>query len=133
MTSSIICHAAVAIVYQKGLVYARGFTLAGPYWLNAEPPTRFRLASCSKFITALSIFQLIQENKLKPADKVRTSSNFPTPAIHPSIPTETGGIVACWGGDPVTAPWYPYYLEIFSPDKDVLQSGKDLFPHYGMP
>jgi hypothetical protein len=43
------------------------------------------------------------------------------------------GIVACWGGDPVTAPWYPYYLETFSPDKDALQNGKDLFPHYGMP
>ena len=36
------------------------------------------------------------------------------------------GIVACWGGDPDTAPWYPYYLETFSPDKNALQNGKDL-------
>jgi hypothetical protein len=35
------------------------------------------------------------------------------------------GIVACWGGDPFTTPWYPYYLGTFSTDKDVLQNGKD--------
>ena len=39
MTSSIIRHAAVAIVYQKRLVYARGFTLAEPdSGLTPSPP-----------------------------------------------------------------------------------------------
>ncbi len=83
MTSSIIRHAAVAIVYQKRLVYARGFTLAEPYWPNAEPTTRFRLASCSKFITALSIFQLHHENKLTFADRVQDILQLKTPSGHP--------------------------------------------------
>jgi CubicO group peptidase (beta-lactamase class C family) len=43
------------------------------------------------------------------------------------------GLVGLWGGDPVSAPWYPFYLEKFTPDKDTLKDGHDLFPHFGMP
>jgi len=41
------------------------------------------------------------------------------------------GLVGVWGGDPVTSPWYPYYLEQFSPQKDALMNEKDVFPHFG--
>ena len=85
MTSSIIRHAAIAIVYQKRLVYARGFTLAEPFWSNVEPTTRFRLASCSKFITALSIFQLIQEKKLNLTEGVQDILKLKTPSGHPPV------------------------------------------------
>ena len=66
MTGSIIRQAAVAIVYKKRLVYARGFNMAEDNWPQAEPTTRFRLASCSKTITALATLQLIEEGKMKP-------------------------------------------------------------------
>jgi CubicO group peptidase (beta-lactamase class C family) len=60
----IVRHASIAIVHGKKLVYARGYTLAEPGWPVVEPITRFRLASVSKTITALAVFQLIQEGKL---------------------------------------------------------------------
>ena len=59
-------HAALAIVHGTKLVYARGYTLAEPDWPIVQPTTFFRLASVSKLVTALAIFQLIAEG-LDPA------------------------------------------------------------------
>ena len=80
MTSAIIRQAGVAIVFKKRLVYARGFNMAESNWPQAEPTTHFRLASCSKTITALAIFQLIEEGKLKLSDRMQDILKLKTPA-----------------------------------------------------
>jgi CubicO group peptidase (beta-lactamase class C family) len=85
MTSSIIRDATVAIVYKKRLVYARGFTLAEQGWPIVQPTTRFRLASCSKVVTALAIFQLIEEGKLKLSDSAQSILHLKTPNGLPPI------------------------------------------------
>jgi CubicO group peptidase (beta-lactamase class C family) len=80
MTNTIIRQASVAIVFKKRLVYARGFNMAESNWPQAEPTTHFRLASCSKSITALAIFQLIEEGKLKLSDRMQDILKLKTPA-----------------------------------------------------
>jgi CubicO group peptidase (beta-lactamase class C family) len=85
MTDAIIRQGSVAIVYQKRLVYARGFNMAEANWPQAEPRIRIRLASCSKTITALAIFQLIEEGKLKLSDRMQAILNLKTPAGHEPV------------------------------------------------
>ena len=82
MIGSIIRQAAVAIVFKKRLVYARGFNMAEDNWPQAEPTTRFRLASCSKTITALAALQLIEEGKMSLDDQVQEILNLKTPDGH---------------------------------------------------
>ncbi len=83
MTDAIIRQGSVAIVYQKRLVYARGFNMAEDNWPAAKPTTHFRLASCSKTIAALAIFQLIEEGKLKLSDPMQGILNLKTLTGHP--------------------------------------------------
>ena len=64
-------HAALAIVHGTSLVYARGYTLAEPDWPIVQPTTYFRLASTSKVITALAIFQLLEQGALDAATSVQ--------------------------------------------------------------
>jgi CubicO group peptidase (beta-lactamase class C family) len=68
-------HAALAIVHGTKLVYARGYTLAEPDWPIVQPTTFFRLASVSKVVTALAVFQLIEEG-LDPALSVQDVLNL---------------------------------------------------------
>ncbi|HEX5284578.1 MAG TPA: serine hydrolase [Bryocella sp.] len=82
MTGSIIRQAAVAIVYKKRLVYARGFNMAEEGWPEAEPTTHFRLASCSKTITALAALQLIEEGKMSLDDSMQEILHLKTPDGH---------------------------------------------------
>jgi CubicO group peptidase (beta-lactamase class C family) len=70
-----IRHAALAIVHGTKLVYASGYTLAEPDWPLAQPTTFFRLASVSKVVTALAVFQLIDEG-LDPALSVQDILNL---------------------------------------------------------
>jgi CubicO group peptidase (beta-lactamase class C family) len=79
MTSTIIRQGAVAIVFKKRLVYARGFNMAESNWPQAEPTTHFRLASCSKTITALAILQLIEEGKVTLKDRMQDILKLKTP------------------------------------------------------
>jgi hypothetical protein len=69
-------HASLAIVKGKKLVYTRGYTLAEPDWPIADPSTYFRLASVSKTVAALAIFQLIEESKLEMTDSYIASLNL---------------------------------------------------------
>src|SRR3954447_3748333 len=55
---------AVAVTYHGKLVYARGFTWGEAAYPTTQPTSMFRLASCSKPITAMAIFQLVQEKRL---------------------------------------------------------------------
>ena len=73
-------HAAVAIVHGSQLVYARGYTLAEPGWPIAQPTTCFRLASASKTPTAIAIYQLIQEGKVKLGDTLQNILGLQTPS-----------------------------------------------------
>jgi CubicO group peptidase (beta-lactamase class C family) len=61
--------AAVAIAKDGRLVFARGYTYAKSGYPVTQPTTRFRLASCSKPLTAMAIFHLDE----KRSDVARTS------------------------------------------------------------
>jgi len=73
-------HAGLAMVHGKRLIYARGYTLAEPGWPLAQPTTCFRLASISKTLTAIGIYQLIEEGKLGLQDTVQSILRLQTPA-----------------------------------------------------
>jgi CubicO group peptidase (beta-lactamase class C family) len=73
-------HAALAIVHGKKLVYARGYTVAEPSWPIVQPTTHFRLASVSKTITALAIFQLIERKMLALSDTMQSILQLRTPS-----------------------------------------------------
>jgi CubicO group peptidase (beta-lactamase class C family) len=75
--------AAIAIVHQSRLVYARGYSWVDPDWPTVSPTTPFRLASTSKTFTALAIFQLIQSNVLKLTDTLQSILNLKTPSGAP--------------------------------------------------
>ena len=64
MKRSNIRGAALAIAKGTKLVLARGYTWAEPDYPSVQPTTSFRLASCSKLITALGIHQLAAEGAL---------------------------------------------------------------------
>ncbi len=72
-------HASLSIVNGTKLVYACGYTLAEPNWPIAKPTTYFRLASGSKTIAALAIFQLIEAGKLSLGDTLQGILNLQTP------------------------------------------------------
>jgi CubicO group peptidase (beta-lactamase class C family) len=72
--------AALAIVNGKQLVYARGYTLAEPGWPATQPVTCFRLASVSKTVTALVVFQLIDQGLLHLTDTVQGILQLRTPS-----------------------------------------------------
>jgi CubicO group peptidase (beta-lactamase class C family) len=72
-------HAALAIVKGKKLVFARGYSWAEPDWPLVQPTTRFRIASVSKTIMALAIYQLIEGGKVKLTDKVQDILQLKTP------------------------------------------------------
>jgi CubicO group peptidase (beta-lactamase class C family) len=54
--------AALAIVQDRRLVYAQGYTLAEPDYPRITANTPFRQASVSKFILALALYQYMQDN-----------------------------------------------------------------------
>jgi CubicO group peptidase (beta-lactamase class C family) len=54
----------VAITRGGRLVHACGYTRAEAGYPLTEPTTTFRLASCSKPLTSIAIYQLIQEGKI---------------------------------------------------------------------
>ena len=72
-------HAALAIVHGTELVYARGYTLAEPDWPIVQPTTYFRLASGSKVVTALAIYQLLESGALDAATSVQDILQLSTP------------------------------------------------------
>jgi CubicO group peptidase (beta-lactamase class C family) len=80
MTNSPVRHAALAIVHGKKLVYARGYTFAEPDWPQAQPTHHFRMASDSKVVTSLAIFQLIEAGNLHLSDTVQSILQLKTPS-----------------------------------------------------
>jgi CubicO group peptidase (beta-lactamase class C family) len=80
MQNSPVKHASLAIVHGTKLVYARGYTNAEPDWPLAQPTTRFRMASVSKTVTSLAVFQLIEAGTLKLGDKLQHILQLKTPS-----------------------------------------------------
>ena len=63
--------AALAVTHAGRLVYARGFGYADVENRQpVQPASVFRIASISKTITAVAVFRLIEQGKLKLTDKV---------------------------------------------------------------
>jgi CubicO group peptidase (beta-lactamase class C family) len=83
MTRSRIRQASLAIVQGARLVCARGFTFAEEGWPVTQPTTCFRLASVSKTVTALAIYQLIERGKLHLSDRAQDILQLKTPAGGP--------------------------------------------------
>ena len=83
-------HAALAIVHGTELVYARGYTLAEPDWPMVQPTTYFRLASGSKVVTALAIYQLLESGALDAATSVQDILQLSTPGPLRAWLTEPG-------------------------------------------
>ncbi len=71
MTKAMIRQASLAIVQGTRLVYARGYTYCEPDWPLTEPTTTFRLASVSKTVAALAIYQLMEAGRVKLSDRMQ--------------------------------------------------------------
>ncbi|MDP6930828.1 MAG: serine hydrolase, partial [Planctomycetota bacterium] len=63
--------AAIAVAKDGKLAFARAYTYARPGYSITQPTTRFRIASCSKPLTALGIFDLVARDP-----KVKLDSKF---------------------------------------------------------
>lgn len=61
MKGNAVRNSALAIVNGTRLVYAQGYTLAEPSYVDVQPTTLFRLASCSKVFTAYALYRLLQQ------------------------------------------------------------------------
>jgi CubicO group peptidase (beta-lactamase class C family) len=83
MMRSRIRQASLAIVKGARLVYARGYTFAEHDWPVTQPTTCFRIASVSKTVTALAIYQLIEAGKLSLSDRMQDILKLKTPAGEP--------------------------------------------------
>ena len=66
-------------MHGKKLVYARAYSYGEPDWPLCQPTSRFRIASVSKFVTALAVYQLIGEGKLALGDKLQDILQLKTP------------------------------------------------------
>jgi CubicO group peptidase (beta-lactamase class C family) len=76
----VVRHASLAIVHGTRLVYARGYTFAEPSWPIAQPTTLFRMASVSKTVTSLAVFQLIEAGLLNLSDRLQDILQLQTPS-----------------------------------------------------
>lgn len=80
MKDSPVWNASLAIVHRKKLVYARAYSWGEPDWPVCQPASRFRIASVSKTVTALAVYQLIGEGKLALDDKMQEILQLKTPS-----------------------------------------------------
>lgn len=80
MQNTPVRHMSVAIVHKSKLVFARGYTWAEPDYPICQPTTRFRLASVSKVIMSLAIYQLIEKRILALENSVQDILKLKTPS-----------------------------------------------------
>ncbi len=66
MTTRKVPHGSLAVTYQGKLVYSRSFTYAPADEPISTPKSLFRIASISKPITAIGVFQLIEDGIIDP-------------------------------------------------------------------
>ncbi len=70
---------AIAVVHAGRLVHARGYTYAEPGYRTTMPTDLFRIASTTKPLTSLLIYQLIEAKQLAMTDKVQGILGLKTP------------------------------------------------------
>ena len=85
MAANGIRQAALAVVHGTKLLFARGYTWAEPDYPLTTATTLFRVASCSKVLTALTVLRLVQEGRLRLADKIQDILQLTTPEGQPPI------------------------------------------------
>jgi hypothetical protein len=83
MMNSPVGHASLAIVHAGKLVYARGYSWGDADWPVCQPTSRFRMASVSKTVAALAIYQLIGEHELALTETVQSILQLKTPGGDP--------------------------------------------------
>ena len=79
LESSKIRGMSIAVVDGTRLVYTAGYTLAEPGYPAVLPTTMFRMASCSKVVTALAIQQLIESNLVSLTDTLQSDLGLSPP------------------------------------------------------
>ncbi len=72
----------IAVVNGTRLVCTRGYTWAEPGYPAVLPTTQFRMASCSKTVTALAIEQLIEAGSLHLTDQLQNVLQLIPPPGH---------------------------------------------------
>jgi CubicO group peptidase (beta-lactamase class C family) len=80
-----IRQAALAVVYGKRLLFARGYTFAEPGYPQATATTYFRVASLSKILSAMVVMQLAEKGHLSLDDRIQDVLELTTPAGGPPI------------------------------------------------
>lgn len=85
--------ASLAVVADRRLVYARGYTFAEPGYPDALPTTFFRQASVGKMFTAAAIHKLVATGATLPDGSLFT---FATPLVS-VLPETAAGAVPGWG------------------------------------
>jgi CubicO group peptidase (beta-lactamase class C family) len=83
MRDSPVWNASLAIVHRDRLVYTRGYSWGEPDWPVVQPTTRFRIASVSKTIGALGIYQLLESGALTLDTRVQDVLGLTTPSGAP--------------------------------------------------
>jgi CubicO group peptidase (beta-lactamase class C family) len=144
MMRSRIRQASLAIVKGGRLVYAKGYTFAEDTWPVTQPTTFFRLASVSKTITTLAIYQLIEAGKLKLVDRMQDILQLKTPAggapkdarfgeiTIAQLLAHTSGLVANQNGREVRAafraaqPGKAWHLPVSAEMTDAFIASRDL-------
>ena len=79
--------AALALVRDGRLIYARGYALAEPGYPIIEPTTLFRQASVSKMVVALAVHRLIQDGRLTLGTTVQSILALQQPNGAPVAPS----------------------------------------------
>lgn len=82
MTKNRVRAGSLAVVKGKRLVLARGYTYGEPGYAITQPDSIFRIASCSKLLTAVAVLQQTEHN-LKLTDTVLDKLPFTIPPNTP--------------------------------------------------
>ncbi len=88
--------ASLAIAKDGRLVFARSYTWAEPGYPVTTPFSAFRIASCSKPLTAIAIFQLMDRKKIGFLNSVKDLQGFPSLPNSQAISNEFQQVRVDW-------------------------------------
>ncbi|MFE0753747.1 serine hydrolase [Inquilinus sp. NPDC058860] len=80
MTQHDVRAGSIAITKDDRLVFSRGYTWGDPDYPVTRPNSVFRIASCSKPLTSIAIYQLVEKGLMGLDDKAQAILNLKTPA-----------------------------------------------------
>jgi CubicO group peptidase (beta-lactamase class C family) len=85
MVAEGIRQAALAVVRGTKLLFARGYTWAEADYPAATAITPFRVASCSKVLTAIAVLQLVERGELRLEDRIQDILQLTSPDGGPPL------------------------------------------------